>query len=518
MDKLNQILETLTKESKPLVEAEKTIKVNESVGQAAFYYEKLRNSLDWQDEHLFLKNAIKRTLRRRIYLGMNQRDTAKVLLRDLVWAKYFLNESVPLGYIEEVAAILRKYNYLRSNVVSRANSRKVTEVILGLAACEIEEFLRPSNAEKDFVELTVAHIKGNLQISEHELPSEEIETMLRVGVSREIFKADLDQLRFYLLRKQYPNWPRVSKSDVGHMGKNYDIIITQVDRHIYDNDSRKLQRASKRYIPPFRIVWEILSRRYDSGIIIKNEDALESASIEIIRKRNKNIYSRVLRSVTRGIIFILLTKIVLALIIEYPYELRYLGEINYTALYTNILLPPALMLVIGLFIKTPGMKNTRMLVNQVRQIVIEDKFDQPKTFTLKKKRSKLYFLFDGLYFISSIGILILVIWGLISLRFNVVSIGLFFFFVSLVSFLAFRISSIAKELEVRRRDDTALIGIYNFIFLPFVFIGKILSEQWSNYNLTLWFWDFIVEAPFKTIMSLFESWLSFVREKREDFE
>ena len=107
MDKINQILATLAKESEPLVEAEKTIKVNESVGQAAFYYEKLRNSLDWQDEHLFLKNAIKRTLRRRIYLGMNQRDTAKVLLRDLVWAKYFLNESVPLSYIDEVAAILR---------------------------------------------------------------------------------------------------------------------------------------------------------------------------------------------------------------------------------------------------------------------------------------------------------------------------------------------------------------------------------------------------------------------------
>jgi ABC-type multidrug transport system fused ATPase/permease subunit len=176
------------------------------------------------------------------------------------------------------------------------------------------------------------------------------------------------------------------------------------------------------------------------------------------------------------------------------------------------------MLIIGLFIRTPGIKNTKALVSQVKQIVIEEKFDQPKVFTLKKKKSRLYFLFDTLYFISSIGILALVTWGLISLKFSIVSIGLFFFFVSLVSFLAFRVSGISRELEVRKRDDTALTGIYHFVFLPFVSIGKILSEQWSNYNLTLWFWDFIIEAPFKTIMSLFESWLSFVREKREGFE
>jgi len=518
MTKLPQILDKLTRESKPLVEAEKTIKVNESVGQAAFYYEKLRNSLDWQEEHLFLKNAIKRTLKRRIYLKMNQRDTARVLLRDLVWAKYFRNESVPLDYIEEVAAILRKYNYLRHNTVSTCNAPKITEIVLGLVACEIEEFLRPSNAEKDYVELAVNHIKGNLNISEQELSADELEIMLHVGVLREIFKADLDQLRFYLIKIEFPKWPSVAKSDVERFGKNFDAIITQIDHYIFDNVSRKLQRPSRRYMPPFRIIWEIISRRYDREVVLKNEDTLESATIEIIRRKNKSIYSRVLRSIIRGIIFILLTKIILALIIEYPYELRYLGEVNYTALLINILLPPILMLIIGLFIKIPGPRNTKMLVDQVRQIVIEDKFDQPKIFTLRKRVSKLYFLFNALYLFSSIGILALVTWGLIVLKFNLFSIILFFFFVSLVSFLAFRISSIAKELEVRQRDDTVLIGIYNFIFLPFVFIGKILSEQWSNYNLTLWFWDFIIEAPFKTIMSLFESWLSFVREKREDFE
>jgi len=54
--------------------------------------------------------------------------------------------------------------------------------------------------------------------------------------------------------------------------------------------------------------------------------------------------------------------------------------------------------------------------------------------------------------------------------------------------------------------------------LPFVFIGKFLSDKWSDYNFTLLFWDFIVEAPFKAIIAVFEAWLTFIREKREDFE
>ena len=52
------------------------ISVNESVGRAAFYYEKLRNAVDYQDEHSFLKNAIKRILKRSVVINGFQENTA----------------------------------------------------------------------------------------------------------------------------------------------------------------------------------------------------------------------------------------------------------------------------------------------------------------------------------------------------------------------------------------------------------------------------------------------------------
>jgi hypothetical protein len=518
MSKLVDISKQLLTEKGISPESEKTIKVNESVGQAAFYYEKLRNSLDWQDEHLFLKNAIKRILKRRVYLSIKQDNTARILLHELVWAKYFPNESIPVTYTDEIAAILRKYNYLRKSVVSSKGSSKITEIIVGLAACEIEEFLRPSPAQKNYISFTANHISSNLKLSENEITKEQMDTKVHLAVLRELFKADLDQLRYYLIRNQFPSWPRVSKKDIKYFGENFDKIIDLANGQIFDPQSYKLQRYVKKNIPTFRIIWEIISYSREDGGLLKDEFALESVAHEIIAKRNKNIHSRVLRSVLRGIIFIFLTKIILALIIEYPYELKYLGEVNYMALSINILLPPLVMLVIGAFIKVPGRKNTRVLVGQVVEVVTKDKYIKDEAFTLNKKRSGSYFLFNIFYLISSMAVLTLTVWGLLALNFNVISIALFFFFVSLVSFLSFRISGIAKELEVRKGDDSIIAGIFNFIFLPFVYIGKILSDQWSNYNPTLWFWDFIIEAPFKTIMSLFESWISFVREKREDFE
>lgn len=516
--KLSEIFKQLSSEPPDLPSSEKTIKVNESVGRAAFYYEKLRNSLDWQDEHLFLKNAIKRILKRRVYLSINQNNTAKVLLHELVWAKYFPNESIPLSYLDEITAILRKYNFLRKNIKSKKKSTTITQIVLGLAACEIEEFLRPSPERKSYIDFTAHHIGSNLHIEEAEIPQQKLETKIRLAVLRELFKADLDQLRYYMIQQQFPSWPKVSKAKVEHLGQNFDEIIDAADHEIFDQKSYKVQKYVRKNIPAFRIIWEVINYDKDNKSLLQDSSYLKSLSYEIIAKRNKNIYSRVLRSVLRGIVFILLTKIILALAIEYPYELQYLGEVNYTALSINILLPPLIMLIIGSFIKVPGQKNTDILVKQILDITVNNSYKKDPVFTLEKKKSKAYFLFNLLYFMSSMAVLALTVWGLVTLNFNIVSILLFFFFISLVSFLGFRISSIANELEVRKTDDSIIMGIFNFIFLPFVYIGKILSEQWSNYNPTLWFWDFIIEAPFKTIMFLFESWLSFVREKREDFE
>src|SRR4029079_2914435 len=46
-----------------------TIEVHDTVSNVAWAYEKLRQAIDYQDEHLLRKNAIERMLKRRLVAG-----------------------------------------------------------------------------------------------------------------------------------------------------------------------------------------------------------------------------------------------------------------------------------------------------------------------------------------------------------------------------------------------------------------------------------------------------------------
>lgn len=515
---LEEIIEEIKKKEAPSTNLlENKIKVNESLGQAAFFYEKLRNAIDYQDEHLFLKNAIKRILKRRAYIGL-ELSGAK-LLHELVWARYFKNDTLPVSYVEAIDKIIEKYSTLRGCIKSKRNRRAVSNIILSFASYEIEQFLSPSKGEEKLSLFANKIILDSIDLPENEIDQTTLKMQILISVEKTLFKSDYDQIRYKLLKFFFPIWPDISQNEVSDFGQRFDEIAANIDWQISQNKNSKLSRYVRKITPPFIVLWDLIRSSPDEArAAFQNEGFLHDKAFLVISRKNKNIYKRVLRAITRGIIFILTTKVILAFILELPYELAVFGVINYTALITNTLLPPILMFVSGLFVQIPGRKNTQMLLRMMESIVFNNEIYAKKLESIKTHRQRSYFLFNFIYTMLSLAILALVIWGLVALKFNLVSIILFFIFVSIVSFLTFRIRATAKELEVKSSDDSLVTGIFSFILLPFVFIGKFLSDKWSDYNFTLLFWDFIVEAPFKAIIGVFEAWLSFIREKREDFE
>jgi len=496
---------------------ESKIKVNESLGRAAFFYEKLRNAIDYQDEHLFLKNAIKRILKRRAYTGLEQ--SGGKLLHELVWARYFRNDTLPAEYVKEIDKILNKYSEFKTNIVSRNNSRFVTNAVLSFASYEIEQFLSPDHGEEKFSEFATGLITRNIDVPSIEIEPAALRMQITIAVEKLLFKSDQDQIKFRLLRFFYPKWPDISKEEMLEFGRRFDEIMSSIDWQISQNRNSKIFKYVRRVVPPFVILWDMIRNNpQEARRAFANKYLLLEKAQATIGSKNRNIYKRVLRAIFRGIIFILATKVILAFLVELPYEMTVLGKINYVALITNTSLPPILMLVAGMFISIPGRKNTQVLLKMIEEAVFEDELYAKRLETIRSIRERSYLLFNLVYTTLSLAILSLVVWGLIALKFNVVSIVLFFIFVSIVSFLTFRIRATAKELEVKTGEDSLSSGIFNFLLLPFVIIGKFLSDKWSDYNFTLLFWDFIVEAPFKAIIGVFEAWIAFVREKREDFE
>jgi len=499
------------------IDEEPTVKVNESIAKAAFYYEKLRNVIDYQDEHLFLKNAIKRIIKRHRVFAAN--GIPEKLLRELVWAGYFENNSLPTRYVEDIDQILKKYEFIKTNIGSKTLRRKkLNSVFSGLIACDIESLLSPAVSKEEFICFAKEIIKKNISLNPSEIGANELDIQIDISIERLLFMSDYDQIFFKLIGKSYDQWPDITKEKARDLASNFSRIYGLINNSINQNKKSKIQKYVKKQLPVFLVLWNVIVSNRDPEGLLKSRSKVKELSKLFIESRNKELVRKVMRALARGVLFVLLTKTVFALLIEYPYELKVLQEINYPALIINVSLPPIVLVIAGLFIKIPSGSNSEKLLRMVESVAFADTLPAKPLVSLSGKRSRNYVVYNTVYFLLSLAILVVVGWGLDKIHFNPVSIALFYMFVSLVSFLAFRTRATAKELEVEVSEDGLVAGVINFLLLPFVSIGKYLSDKWSEYNFTLFFWDFIVEAPFKTIILVFESWLSFTREKREDFE
>ena len=59
---------------------------------------------------------------------------------------------------------------------------------------------------------------------------------------------------------------------------------------------------------------------------------------------------------------------------------------------------------------------------------------------------------------------------------------------------------------------------FDFFFMPFIQVGRKLTQAVSQINIILFIFDFIIETPFKGIFAFFEQWLLFLRTQREKLE
>jgi hypothetical protein len=121
-------------------------------------------------------------------------------------------------------------------------------------------------------------------------------------------------------------------------------------------------------------------------------------------------------------------------------------------------------------------------------------------------------LYISMYFIAFGSI----IYVLSQLNFSAVSQMIFIFFVTLVTFFAFRVIQITQEFRVIDKD-TFIGSIADFYFLPIIRVGQWLSgEVLTKFNVIIFVFDFIIEMPFKAVVEVFDEWIRFVRVKKDE--
>lgn len=95
---------------------------------------------------------------------------------------------------------------------------------------------------------------------------------------------------------------------------------------------------------------------------------------------------------------------------------------------------------------------------------------------------------------------------------------IFLFFLSVVSFFAFRLRVAAREYIVVKIKDRFFTILLDFVSLPILRAGQVLSTAISRVNVFVYLFDFVIEVPYKLFLNVLEEWFAFMKEKKDEIQ
>jgi hypothetical protein len=530
------------------------INVSALISRLSFFYEKVRNAVDYDEEHLLRKNAILRILRRQIVIEgvlkeANSAQIAEHLLVELIRGSYLPNNSIPESKIPELAVILDKYIALKNQVSAVINDQlslktevvKAKEIIqsnndsihwiLVLAACEIEENLGPNPVKQVIVDNLFSVLSKDIKLPS-DLPYEsDLEIQIYLSISRNFLKFDEEMLNFVLFKYYNSDWSALSKKEklteddlasVKEVADNFSALRESVSRQLHHPLSRQLDKIVKRYAIYFSILSETIEE--DPTKVYNELQKGEWGFIGMIRKVCKNKYKkakhRLWRAAVRSIIYILLTKSIFVFLIEVP-AIKWFGEpINMVSLAINMTFPAVLLFIIVSFTRTPQSNNTDKIVSGIKEISFVGS-EKKQPIILRRPANRKWLkngLFNIIYVAAFFVSIYFIIHVLTLIHFNWVSITIFLFFLAFVSFFSIMTTKGLKELIVVERKENILTFLLDLFYMPIIMAGRWLSSNFSRINVFIFLFDFVIEAPFKVLVQIAEDWTKYVRERRENIE
>ena len=500
---------------------EETIEVSVPASTAAALYEKVRNTLDYQDEHLLRRNAIHRILKR--FRGSNESSdvASQALLKELVWAKYLPNKSIPIVLALQVAIILAKYERLFAAAEVAGESReRLAQWLLDVVPTEIEYTLAPPVADEALASFMYEEMRQRIDWDAR-LPGtpEERDLRLYIAIHKTLLKSNLPTLRFRLLTLYYPDWAgtKTPAERVEAVAAGLPNVVATIDRELSYPLTERLARMMRRRAGIFRVLRDALdANRANVAGMLTDPSTLDAAVTAALRHRTADFRTRLRRTVIRAVAFLFITKMLLALLIEVPYDILASEEVPLYPLLVNIVFHPLFLVLLSVTVTLPEKKNTEDYIAAVRAIAVGA--DHPLLHLRVKRESRGTWtsVFTSIYALLFVAVYTAIGWALASLGFHGLSIALFLFFLSLVTFFGIRIRSSARDVVASDARSGIVGTTFDMLMLPIVRAGAWLSNRVAKINVFIYFFDFIIEAPLKVAIEFIESWLAFIREKKEE--
>ncbi len=506
MGKLSKTLVDLHTKQPTFVNNKQVFEVNKLISKAATFYEKVRYLVDYQEEHTIRRNAIERILKRKVIIEGGE-VSGLALLQELASGQYIEEAQVTEELGLEIDKVLGKYSKLQS-FKEIANATRKT--LISFTATEIDHLLSHLHYAKDQAIVDAFYDMTRKNIILPGMHEKEADLQLYCACHRALFRADEEALSYALWLKYVPAWKNIREEEMPVVAEHLQTVLHGIEITHKNSIQWRLVQKLKNETVYFLIVRELVQQNgADSGHILENPGELEIYTKSLLEKKYTKENQRIRSSGVRAVIYLFFTKIIFALALEVPYEIIYIGSINYFPLTVNILFHPLLLLIATRGVGSFDEKNTKAVVTGMQEMFYHGNSTKIK---IRTANTGLTYVFGAVYLVLIGTVFSAIIVGLRAMQFNIVGGAIFLFFLALVSYFAFRIRYNAKRWKVTQRE-TAVSLLVSIFTMPVIRTGRWLSQSFSTINVFVLIMDFIIETPFKFILNFSNQFISYLKEK-----
>ena len=507
-----------------------TIHVDEVASKVASFYEKIRQIVDWKEEHLMKRAAITRKLKRR-FLGLElnglsvENKIAEPLVLELIRGGHFPNDKIEETKIAEVQKIINKYIFILKNSPPTRSPREKLQFynwILEIAACEIEEILAPFRREKALINYMFELMKERIGLKEgifviRRMKDEEKDIQIYIAVQQALFKLDPPIISYHLINYKYPQWKNPTEEFLAEITRNIYNIWANIEKDLSHPLGKKFYTICEKYDTPYLLLGDVLSEENPAEISkkISEPEILEGLIKKTYNKRLSTLKTRLFRAAVYSTLSILLANSLSLLILEIPLAKLITGRFMPITILVDILGPTFLMFLLVATIKPPSKNNLDLVIMEIIKIV----YGKIDTYEIKipKKRGVIIRSIVGLIYLLGACLSIGVIVGIFELaKFPPTSVIINVIFVALITFAGLTIRKRGEELTVEEKKGGFLGFVFDILSLPMAGLGRWLSNKWRRYNAIAVFFNALIDMPFSTFVEFLENWRFFLKEKKEE--
>ncbi len=498
-----------------------TLQTNKISSSIATLYEQLRNTIDQTEQHLLRRNAIARFLKRHILVFGTGEKLAEQLMRELVLSGYIGSDTFPEQDVPAIEDVIHKYLAFNQELIAllpKEKPRDLTLWSIGLAAAEIEQKLYCPDKEEALVAYAYNQLKVRIKWEDDAIAEKDRDIQLYIAVHRAVFNSDDLLVEYHLLSSYFNGWGQLTQADAAKMAGFALEHRGAIHRQIAHPYGHKFAQKVRRMILPYQSLLDAVVRAPAGALArLSEQSSFIKDIVGVVESYYKENRRATRRSVFRSIVFIFVTKMLLALALEIPYDLWLIGHLRYLPLSINVFFHPVYLFVMGFFVRFPGKDNTKRILTDLRLSILRDKTPPSFYVRLRSKRGvfqdvvlALVYLITFVVTLGGIG------WALWYFNFGVFGGTLFVLFLSVVTFFGIRLRHRARKYYMVRRKQSLLAVTFWFFASPVVEIGRYISTKYARYNLFLFFFDIFLEAPLRGITVAIEEWFRFARERTED--